>query len=372
MSFYEIIQKFPYEYVHELIYNATEKDVINALHKENMDENDLAALLSPKAESYIEEMAEISHNITIERFGKTIKIYAPIYLSNYCINGCIYCGFNHKNKIPRIALTTREIEKEAKIVSSYGIQNVILVTGDNMKKFSFDMLLNSVALCSKYFPFVAVEVPSLTYDEYKMLHTSGADGLTMFQETYIEHLYPKFHPHGPKSDYLKRLNTPEEAAKAGMRLIGLGALLGLTDYRIDTFYMGLHSRYLAKKYWKSHISASFPRIRHAAGEYTPEYIVSDKSVLQLMFAYRLFSHDAGINISTRESASFRDKLMHLGATIMSAGSKTEPGGYNKAQNEASQFNIEDSRSVEEFCQAVRNQGYDPVLKDWDNTMQKLI
>lgn len=372
MSFYEVIQKFPYEYVHELIYNASEQDIINALHKDNLDEKDLTALLSPKAEKFLEEMAELSHNITLERFGKTIKIYAPIYLSNFCTNGCIYCGFNHKNKIPRIALSIDEIEKEAKIVANYGIQNVILVTGDNFKMFSFEKLVEAVSLCSKYFPFVAVEVPSLTFEEYKQLHASGADGLTMFQETYIEHLYPKFHPHGPKSDYLRRLNTPEVAASAGMRLIGLGALLGLADYRVDTFYMCLHSRYLAKKFWKSHISASFPRIRHAAGEYKPEFVAGDRAVLQLMFAYRLFSHDAGINISTRESASFRDKLMHLGATIMSAGSKTEPGGYNKAQDDASQFQIEDNRSVEEFCQAVKNQGYDPVLKDWDNSMQKLI
>ena len=372
MSFYELIKKYPYEFVVDKIYSATEQHVINALNKNNIDEYDLAALLSPAAEKYIENMAEISHNITLQRFGKTIKLYAPIYLSNYCTNGCVYCGFNHKNKIPRVSLTLEQVKKEAEIVAESKIQNVILVTGDNMKKFSFDMLLDAVSLCSNYFPFVSVEVPSLTLEQYEMLHKAGADGLTMFQETYIEKLYPEFHPAGPKSDYLYRLDTPERAASAGMRFIGLGALLGLTDYRIDTFYMCLHAKYLSKKYWRSLISSSFPRIRHAAGEYTPEYIVSDKSVLQLMFAYRLFSHDAGINISTRESASFRDKLMHLGATIMSAGSKTEPGGYNKAQNEASQFNIEDSRSVEEFCQAVRNQGYDPVLKDWDNTMQKLI
>lgn len=372
MSFYEVIEKFPYDYVYKLIYEASEEDILHALQKEKLTEKDLAALLSPKASKYLETMAETARNITLERFGKTIKIYAPIYLSNFCTNGCIYCGFNHKNKIPRIALTMEEIEKEAKIVAGYGIQNVILVTGDNMKKFSFDMLLEAVSLCSSYFPFVAVEVPSLTFNEYEKLHLAGADSLTMFQETYIESLYPKFHPHGPKSDYLKRLNTPELAAKAGMRFIGLGALLGLADYRIDTFYMCLHSRYLAKKFWKSHISASFPRIRQAAGEYKPEHVVNDKAVLQLIFAYRLFSHDAGINISTRETPDFRDKLIHLGATIMSAGSKTEPGGYNQAQNEASQFNIEDGRSVEEFCNAVKNQGYDPVLKDWDKNMQKLI
>lgn len=369
MSFYEVIKEYPYDYVKDLIYNADENKIKNALYKERLTAKDLAYLLSPKAEIYLEEMAEISHNITCQRFGKTIRIYAPIYLSNYCTNSCIYCGFNRKNSIPRVALTLDEIRKEAEIVASHGIKNVILVTGDNMKKFSFDMLMQSVKLCTEYFPLVSVEVPSLTFKQYEELHNAGADGLTMFQETYIESLYPSFHPAGPKSDYLYRLDTPERAAAAGMRFIGLGALLGLTDYRIDTFYMCLHAEYLSKKYWRSLISSSFPRIRHAAGEYKPEYNVSDRNLLQLIFAYRMFLHDAGVNISTREPASLRDKLVYLGATIMSAGSKTEPGGYSAAQDDAAQFSIEDNRSVEEFCSTIKKLGFDPVFKDWDNSMQ---
>lgn len=369
MSFYEVIKEYPYDYVKDLIYNADENKIKNALYKERLTAKDLAYLLSPKAEIYLEEMAEISHNITCQRFGKTIRIYAPIYLSNYCTNSCIYCGFNRKNSIPRVALTLDEIKKEAEIVASHGIKNVILVTGDNMKKFSFDMLMQSVKLCAEYFPLVSIEVPSLTFKQYEELHNAGADGLTMFQETYIESLYPSFHPAGPKSDYLYRLDTPERAAASGMRFIGLGALLGLTDYRIDTFYMCLHAEYLSKKYWRSLISSSFPRIRHAAGEYKPEYNVSDRNLLQLIFAYRMFLHDAGVNISTREPASLRDKLVYLGATIMSAGSKTEPGGYSAAQDDAAQFSIEDNRSVEEFCSTIKKLGFDPVFKDWDNSMQ---
>ena len=369
MSFYEVIKEYPYDYVKDLIYNADENKIKNALYKERLTAKDLAYLLSPKAEIYLEEMAEISHNITCQRFGKTIRIYAPIYLSNYCTNSCIYCGFNRKNSIPRVALTLDEIKKEAEIVASHGIKNVILVTGDNMKKFSFDMLMQSVKLCAEYFPLVSIEVPSLTFKQYEELHNAGADGLTMFQETYIESLYPSFHPAGPKSDYLYRLDTPERAAAAGMRFIGLGALLGLTDYRIDTFYMCLHAEYLSKKYWRSLISSSFPRIRHAAGEYKPEYNVTDRNLLQLIFAYRMFLHDAGVNISTREPASLRDKLVYLGATIMSAGSKTEPGGYSAAQDDAAQFSIEDNRSVEEFCSTIKKLGFDPVFKDWDNSMQ---
>lgn len=369
MSFYEIIKEYPYDYVRDLIYNADEKYIKNALYKEKLTETDLAYLLSPKAEIYLEEMAEISHNITLQRFGKTIRIYAPIYLSNYCTNSCIYCGFNRKNTIPRVALSLDDIKKEAEIVASNGIKTVILVTGDNMKKFSFDMLLQSIKLCAEYFPLVSIEVPSLTFEQYQELHNAGADGLTMFQETYIESLYPLFHPAGPKADYLYRLDTPERAAQAGMRFIGLGALLGLTDYRIDTFYMCLHAKYLSKKYWRSLISSSFPRIRYAAGEYKPEYNVTDKNLLQLIFAYRIFLHDAGINISTREPAPLRDKLIYLGATIMSAGSKTEPGGYSAACEDAAQFSIEDNRSVAEFCSSIKRLGFDPVLKDWDNSIQ---
>lgn len=368
MSFYEVLKEYPYKYVYDLIYNATDKNIENAINKENISEIDLAYLLSPKAMKYLEKMAELSHNITLMRFGKTIRLYAPIYLSNFCTNSCIYCGFNRRNDITRKALTEKEIENEIKIVASYGIKNVVLVTGDNMKKFSFDMLCNAIKQCVKYFPLISIEVPSLTYKEYQALNMAGADGLTMFQETYVEEKYPTFHPAGPKSDFLYRLDTPERAASAGMRYIGLGTLLGLTDYRIDTFYLCLHAAYLSKKYWKSLISASFPRIRYAHGEYKPEYIVQDKDLLQLIFAYRIFLHDAGVNISTREPAKLRDKLIYLGATIMSAGSKTEPGGYALPQKEATQFSIEDRRTVYEFCNKIKELGYDPVFKDWDSSM----
>lgn len=370
MSFYDIIKEYPQSKVEDMIYSASENTIEKALLKDDeINEVELAAMLSPKAAKYLKEMAVISHNITLQRFGKTIRIYAPIYLSNYCVNSCVYCGFNRKNDIPRISLTDKEIRKEAEIVAGMGLQNVILVTGDNVKHFSWDMLINAVKICSEYFPFVSIEVQSLPLEMYEKLHAAGADGLTMFQETYIEELYPKFHPAGPKSDYLYRLDTPERACMAGMRSIGLGALLGLTDYRIDVFYMSLHAKYLSKKYWRSHISSSFPRIRNAAGEYRPEKEVTDKELLQSIFAYRMFLHDAGINISTRESADFRNKIALLGATIMSAGSKTEPGGYAAAQEEAGQFYIEDNRSVEKFCSDLKEMGLDPVMKDWDYSMK---
>ena len=310
-------------------------------------------------------MAAKARKITLARFGRTIKIYAPLYVSNDCVNSCLYCGFNRKTSIPRISLTDDEIHREAKILSSMGIKNIILVSGDNRAAFSDERIKNAVKICSEYFPMISVEVRTLPVETYKELNACGADGLTVFQETYIEDSYKILHPKGPKSDFEYRLNAPERAAQGGIRAIGMGALLGLEDFRTDVFFMSLHAKYIAEKYYRSHVSASFPRIRASAGGFTPKNIVTDANIVQAMAAFRLFLPDAGINISTREPADFRDRLIHLGATIMSAGSKTEPGGYAKACKEAGQFNIEDSRSVEEFIKAVKLAGYDPVMKDWD-------
>lgn len=368
MSFYEVLQKYPENRAADLIYSSSEKDVTGALSKKTVNERDLAALLSPAAEPFLERAAALSRAVTLRRFGKTIKIYAPVYLSNYCSNSCVYCGFSRKNDINRIALSANEIEEEAQAVSKSGIKNVILVTGDNPSKFSSDNLIEAVTICRKYFPFISVEVPTMEKRVYSALCEAGAGGLTMFQETYIERQYPDFHPSGPKADFIRRLDTPEIAASAGMRFIGLGALFGLADFRLDAFYMSLHAKYLAGKYWRSHISASFPRIRRSAGCFTPAFEVKDRNLFQMIFAYRLFFHDGGVNISTRESPFLRDKLALLGATTMSAGSKTEPGGYSKAVQNADQFSIEDNRSVDEFCGALKNMGIEPVMKDWDDVM----
>lgn len=370
MSFYDVIQNIDIRELSDKIYQSSYKDVERALGKDTINQDDLAALLSPVAKKYLEPMALKSREITLRRFGKTIKLYAPLYVSNSCVNSCVYCGFNRKNQIPRINLTDAEIEKEAAIIAKTGIKNVILVSGDNQKAFSDEELADAIKISSKYFPFVSVEVRALDEKVYAKLHDAGADGFTMFQETYLEDRYPAYHPAGPKADYRYRLEAPERAAKGGMRSIGLGALLGLEDFRLEIYLMCLHGAYLADKYWQSHISASFPRIRAAAGGYAPSRQVSDGELMQSIFAFRLFLNDAGINISTRENADLRDKLMLLGATIMSAGSKTEPGGYAHAREEAGQFSIDDDRSVEDFVAAVINSGYDPVMKDWDGALRE--
>lgn len=370
MSFYDILKKRDTEAILDSIYSSSEKDVEAALNKDSLDEKNLRALLSPAAKKYLEPMAVKSREITLRRFGRTIKLYAPLYLSNSCVNSCVYCGFNRKNSIPRIDLTMEEIKKEMEIIAASGIRNVILVSGDNAKAFSDAMLKDAIRLASGYFPFVAIEVRALDTEVYRYLYEAGADGFTMFQETYFENEYSKYHPAGPKADFRYRLDAPERAALGGMRSIGLGALLGLEDFRAETFFMCLHGKYLADKYWQSHVSASFPRIRAASGGYSPASPVSDSDLLQIIFAFRLFLNDAGINISTREPAWLRDKLMLLGATVMSAGSKTEPGGYANPKEEAGQFTIDDTRSVEEFAKAVAESGYDPVMKDWDFAMRQ--
>lgn len=369
MSFYNTLSNINMTDLNALIYNSGTKDVEQALGKDILNDKDLAALLSPAASGYLETMALKAREITLRRFGKTIKLYTPLYLSNSCVNSCVYCGFNRKNNIPRIDLTLPQIERELKIIAETGIKNVILVSGDNKTAFSDDALISAVEAASKLFPFVSIEVRALDTQIYVDLNKHGADGFTMFQETYLEDRYPLYHPKGPKANFRYRLDAPERAALGGMRSIGLGVLLGLEDFRLEVFLMSQHAKYLVEKYWQSHISASFPRIRSSAGDYVPVCPVGDKDLLQVIWAFRLFLHDAGINISTREQACLRDKLMLFGATIMSAGSKTEPGGYFKAKKEAGQFNIEDDRSVAEFVNAVKSAGYDPVMKDWDNSMK---
>lgn len=359
-----VINSYDNQELLKAIASKKSKDVEIALTKNTLTEDDLLALLSDAADKYLEQIAERSRAITLQRFGKTIRLYTPLYLSNECVNSCIYCGFNRENSIDRVVLTTDQIKDELEIIASTGIKNILLVSGDNKIKFSDDMLVDIVKLVKLYVPFVSIEVRALDTDSYADLKTAGIDGFTMFQETYLEHLYPTYHPAGPKSDFRYRLDAPERAAKAGVRNIGLGALLGLADYRLEAIYLNLHTRYLIKKYPSSHLSASFPRLRSAAGGYKALYIITDKELYKSIFAYRLFNHDAGINISTRESQEFRDRLIHLGATIMSAGSKTAPGGYTKDNSNAEQFSISDERTVPEIIDKIRSFDYEAVMKDW--------
>lgn len=364
MSFEQLLDKYSFKDTKDFIFSRTDRDVEHALGKERLDEEDFAALLSPSAEKYIEEMAQKASRITLQRFGKTIKIYAPVYLSNECSNSCKYCGFNRHNEIPRVILTDEQIKTEVEIIHEMGIRHILMVTGEFPAKVGTDYLINAVNLMKDKFSSVCIEVYPMSTEDYALMYKNGVDGLTMFQETYNREKYAEVHPAGKKRDFGWRVGGPERGAEAGFRTIGMGALMGLEEFRTDQFFLGLHANYIMKNYWKTHVSISLPRIRQASGNFKPYEIVNDVNYVQVILAHRLFQHDLGINVSTRETREFRDNLLRLGVTHMSAGSKTEPGGYAK-EHDGKQFQVEDTRTVAEFCDMVKSNGYDPVLKDWD-------
>ncbi len=338
-----------------------------ALNANKIDEEHFAALLSPAAEKFLEPMAAEANRITKQRFGNTIKIYAPMYLSNECTNSCKYCGFNTHNSIPRVTLTDEQIVNEANHIAGLGIQHLLLVTGESPKQVGVDYLINALDKISEKFSAIAIEIFPMTLDEYKTMYKHGVDGLTLYQETYHRGKYAEVHPAGKKRDYDWRLEGPERGAEAGFRFLGIGTLMGgLEDFRTEQFFTGLHAGYLIKNFWKTHIAISFPRIRKAEGNFVPYEIISDTNLVQSMLAHRMFQNDVGLVISTREPAHIRDNLLPLGVTQMSAGSKTEPGGYLE-ENDGKQFEVEDKRSVQEFCDMLRSKGYDPVMKDWDRS-----
>ncbi|MCB4203927.1 2-iminoacetate synthase ThiH [Deferribacterales bacterium Es71-Z0220] len=367
MSFYDEISKYNWSEVKDFIYSRKEPDVLNAINKNALSLEDFAALLSPAAEKFLEPMAKESHRITLQRFGKTIKIYIPMYVSNECVNSCVYCGFNVHNKFKRKTLTLDEVKLELDVIKKTGIKHILICSGEHPKKVSVDYLNEVVKLARKDFSSIIIEVQPLDENEYRILYNSGADSLALYQETYNKDTYKEVHLGGKKTDYRYRLEAPERAAAAGLRTIGIGALMGLDDFRVEEFFVGLHARYLMRKFWKTHITVSFPRIRDAEGHFKPTYLINDKNLVQSMLSLRLFLHDVGLVISTREPAELRDKLIYLGVTQMSAGSKTNPGGYAAGEEEGKQFEVEDTRSAEEFIESVRKKGFDPVLKDWDSS-----
>ncbi len=365
MSFYDVIQKYDPQQVVAEIEAKTSADVQRALAAEQLDPQDFMALLSPAAENFLEEMAQKAHAITLRRFGRTVLLYAPIYLSNECHNGCLYCGFSIHNKIPRRTLTLDEIEKEARILHDQGFRHVLLLTGEAPGRVGDDFIAAAAERIRPLFSSISIEVYPMETDGYQAMVNAGIDGLTIYQETYDPELYSRLHPSGRKRDYRFRLETPERGGAAGLRRIGIGFLLGLGNFRSEAFFAGLHGRYLAHHYWRTLLSVSFPRLRPAEGGFQPIHPVSDRHFVQLMCAMRLLLHDAGLVLSTRENAELRDNLLPLGITQMSAGSCTAPGGYAEEGSATEQFAIDDDRTPAEIAEVLRNRGYDPVWKDWD-------
>ncbi len=366
MSFKNILDKQNWETIQKAIYNKTESDVGAALEKkENRDLNDLMALLSPAASSFIEEMAQLSHHITKKRFGNTIQMYIPLYLSNKCNNSCLYCGFRRENSIPRIALGNKQILDDVRMIKSYGFDHVLLVSGESNKKVGIDYFENVLRLIRPYFSNISMEVQPLEQVEYERLTRLGLHSVLVYQETY-GNTYREFHPRGSKADFNYRLETPDRLGKAGIHKIGLGCLLGLTDWRTDAWHVGLHLNYLEKTYWKTRYTISFPRLRPAIGIMEPRVIVSDRNLVQIICAYRIFNENVELSLSTRESETFRNNVVKLGITSLSAGSKTDPGGYSSPSKELEQFRINDDRSPQTISKMLYLQGYEPIWKDWDS------
>jgi len=368
-GFKNIFNQYNWDEVLHSIKTKTDSDVQTALNTSKRTLEDFMALISPAATPYLEQMAQMSNRITKKRFGNTIQMYAPMYLSNECQNICTYCGFSMTNKIPRRTLTDTEILKEADFLKAKGYDHILLVTGESNKTVGVEYLKNAIELLQSKFANITIEVQPLDQPEYKELIKSGLYSVLVYQETYHEQEYKKHHPKGRKSNFDYRLDTPDRLGSAGIHKIGLGALFGLEDWRADSFFTALHLQYLQKTYWQTKYSISFPRLRPHSGGLEPKVEMTDTDLVQLICAYRLFDEDVELSISTRESESFRENIVKLGITSISAESKTNPGGYAVDPQSLEQFEISDERSTDDVVAMLQGQGLEVVWKDWAHNWQ---
>ena len=368
MPFVDTWKQHDFAAVSAKIAACTPADVRRALDKQGrgLSLDDLAALLSPAAAPHLEEMAALNHRLTVERFGRTMQLFAPMYLTNVCANVCSYCGFSAQNRIPRKALDDSEILADARVLSDFGFDHVLLVTGES-SRYGLTYFQNALRVLRPHFSSLSMEVQPLEEAEYAALTADGLSSVLVYQETYDPAVYPKHHLKGPKADMAYRLDTPDRLGRAGVKKIGLGALYGLSDWRAESWFVGLHLQYLEKHYWRTRYSIAFPRLRPHEGNDIPVTPFDERELIQAACAFRLFSQEVELSLSTRESPHFRDHAFKLGFTTMSAGSRTNPGGYASAPESLEQFAIDDDRTPAEIAAMLRAQGYEPVWKDWDST-----
>jgi 2-iminoacetate synthase len=355
---------------------------------------DFAALISPAGSEILETLGQRAHRLTQQRFGKTIRLFAPLYLSNECINNCTYCGFSRDNPILRVTLSLDEVKREADALKAQGFRNLLLVSGEHPKFVSNGYMRDCIEMLHADWPSISLEIGPMEMEEYHPLVAAGADGLVVYQETYDRQVYAEMHTAGPKRNFDWRLETPERAYAAGFRRLGISPLYGLADWRLEALSVAAHADYLLRNCWKAALTISTVRIRPCAGEFQALTHISDRELAQLICALRLMFPDVGIVLSTRETPKLRDGLLPLGVTMMSAGARTEPGGYTGAgkekihltergiikeisgasewapqeghpTNATGQFNIADERSAGEVAERIRKLGYEPVWKDWD-------
>ncbi len=404
MSFVAEFNSLPLSTLVQKSLDAETAAVRECLVKSRLSLTDFALLISPAAASSLEVLSQSSHQLTQRRFGKVIRLFAPLYLSNECINNCQYCGFSRDNPILRVTLSLDEVKREARALQEQGFRNVLLVAGEHPKFVSTAYLESCVRALHGEIPSVSLEVGPLETEDYQPLVAAGADGLVVYQETYDRDVYAQMHTAGPKRNFDWRLETPERAYAAGFRRLGISPLYGLADWRSEAISVAAHADYLLRNCWKAQLTISLPRLRPCAGEFQPLTHMSDRELAQLVCAFRLMFPDTGLVLSTREPARLRDGLIPLGITLMSAGSHTEPGGYtgagrdklhqtvrgrivepgapstpklngagasewaplpNRATNATGQFEVADERSPGEVAELIRKLGYEPVWKDWD-------
>ena len=343
---------------------ATAGDVDRALRARRRSLADLGTLLSPAAADRLEDMAAMAHAASVRRFGRVVRLFAPLYLSNECVSTCTYCGFSSGNEIARRTLSPAEVAAEARTLTDRGFRHLLLVAGEHARVISKDYLVEVVTALAPDVPSISLETQVWDTGTYRRLVDAGCEGLVVYQEVYDRATYGQVHLKGKKRNYDWRLAAPDRAAEAGMRAVSLGALLGLhPDWRSEVVSLAAHAQAVLRRWWRCEVAVSLPRLRPAAGDFEPERPVTDREYVQILCALRLALPDVGITLSTRESPAFRDAAFKLGVTQMSAGSHTDPGGYADPSGAEPQFEVSDTRSPGEVAAALREAGYDPVWKD---------
>lgn len=363
MSFLSVLNTINDEHILSKLQNISVADVERLLYQQQVSVNDMPILLSPAASSCLESLAQKAHDITVQQFGYTMQLFTPMYMANYCENGCVYCGYSKHSPIHRLKLTEDEILKEAQLIRNTGLEHILLLTGESYRHSPVAYIKRAIELVAPLFSSVSIEVYSLSKNDYAELVEVGLDGMTMFQETYNPILYEQLHAFGPKRDFEKRIDTPEWACQGGVRTVNIGALMGLDDWRLEAYKTALHAAYLMKQYPDVEVAVSTPRIRPCAVGYQPEHPLTDRDSVQYILALRIVFPRLGITLSSRESREMRNHLVKLGITKMSAGVTTAVGGHSKG-DDSNQFDISDDRSVEEMAAMIRQSGYQPVYKDW--------
>ena len=374
MSFFDVLSKYDVDKFKELVDSKTDKDIELALAKQGSHTiDDFAALISERARThYLDVMVQMSMQLTRKRFGRCINMYLPLYLTNLCSNKCAYCGFSVANKFKRVVLTLEEIEEELQAMNKMGYTNILLVSGENSHKAGMPYFEQVLPLAKNYADYLQMEVQPLETDEYARLKELGLDAVSVYQETYHPEYYKKVHLAGKKADMRFRMETPDRLGQAGIDKVGMGALLGLYDWKVDLVATAMHVLYMRDKYWKTNLSISFPRLRPAQGGFEPHSPVSDAKLLQIICAWRIFDNELDLTISTRESAQFRDLILPVGITALSAGSSTEPGGYaHKGQN-LEQWAVNDARPVDEVVKVMEESGFDAVFHNASTTYFKAV